>query len=33
VADFKKVAINESQQHNKNEDKEMVLFAIALGRF
>ncbi|WP_315516974.1 hypothetical protein [Hoylesella shahii] len=31
MADFKKVTINDNQQHNKNEDKEMVLFAIAFS--
>ncbi|WP_314947776.1 hypothetical protein [Hoylesella shahii] len=28
---FPKVAINDNQQHNKNEDKELVLFAIAFS--
>lgn len=31
MADLKKIAINDNQQHNKNEDKEMVLFAIAFS--
>lgn len=28
---FSQVAINDNQQHNKNEDKELVLFAIAFS--